>query len=113
MSRFTNYFSKHVRERFTKEIELIEINKSKGDFIFTYKVLPFINLRVISKYTASVTIDNLEMDLPCEFKDDIITVRLSETYFKNRPDNFTIQLFSFGQPMRIKTRKNKNHKVYS
>lgn len=112
MSRFTNYFSKHVRERFTKEIELIEINKSKGDFIFTYKVLPFINLRVISKYTASVTIDNLEMDLPCEFKDDIITVRLSETYFKNRPDNFTIQLFSFGQPMRIKTRKNKNRTQY-
>lgn len=112
MSRFTNYFSKHVRERFTKEIELIEINKSKGDFIFTYKVLPFINLRVISKYTASVTIDNLEMDLPCEFKDDIITVRLSEAYFKNRPDNFTIQLFSFGQPMRIKKRSNKNRTQY-
>ena len=112
MSRFTNYFSKHVRERFTKEIELIEINRAKGDFIFTYKVLPFINLRVISKYTASVTIDNLEMDLPCEFKDDIITVRLSETYFKNRPDNFTIQLFSFGQPMRIKSRKNKNRTQY-
>ena len=112
MSRFTNYFSKHVRERFTKEIELIEINRAKGDFIFTYKVLPFINLRVISKYTATVIIDNLEMDLPCEFKDDIITVRLSETYFKNRPDNFTIQLFSFGQPMRIKKRSNKNRTQY-
>ena len=112
MSRFTNYFSKHVREKFTKEIELIEINRAKGDFIFTYKVLPFINLRVISKYTATVTIDNLEMDLPCEFKDDIITVRLSETYFKNRPDNFTIQLFSFGQPMRIKKRSNKNRTQY-
>lgn len=112
MSRFTNYFSKHVREKFTKEIELIEINRAKGDFIFTYKVLPFINLRVISKYTASVIIDNLEMDLPCEFKDDFITVRLSETYFKNRPDNFTIQLFSFGQPMRIKKRSNKNRTQY-
>ena len=112
MSRFTNYFSKHVREKFTKEIELIEINKSKGDFIFTYKVLPFINLRVISKYTATVIIDNLEIDLPCEFKDDIITVRLSETYFENRPDNFTIQLFSFGQPMRIKKRSNKNRTQY-
>src|SRR5699024_172983 len=112
MSRFTNYFSKHVREKFTKEIELIEINRAKGDFIFTYKVLPFINLRVISKYTATVIIDNLERDLPCEFKDDIITVRLSETYFKNRPDNFTIQLFSFGQPMRIKKRSNKNRTQY-
>ena len=112
MSRFTNYFSKHVREKFTKEIELIEINRAKGDFIFTYKVLPFINLRVISKYTATVIIDNLEIDLPCEFKDDIITVRLSETYFENRPDNFTIQLFSFGQPMRIKKRSNKNRTQY-
>src|SRR5699024_3373782 len=62
--------------------------------------------------TATVIIDNLEIDLPCEFKDDIITVRLSETYFKNRPDNFTIQLFSFGQPMRIKKRSNKNRTQY-
>lgn len=112
MSRITNYFSKHIRERFTKEIELIEINRDEGDFIFTYKVLPFINLRVISKYTATVTIDDLEMDLPCVFKDDIITVRLSENYFKNRPDNFTIQLYSFGHPMRIKARKNKNRTQY-
>ena len=105
MSRFTNYFSKHVRERFTKEIELIGINRRGGDFIFTYKVLPFINVRVISNYNATVLIDEIEHAVPCEYNDDLITVRVSEAYFNDEPDNLSVQLYSFNEKMRIKRSK--------
>lgn len=105
MSRFTNYFSKHVRERFTKEIELIGINRRGGDFIFTYKVLPFINIRVISNYNATVLIDEIEHAVPCEYNDDLITVRVSEAYFNDEPDNLSVQLYSFNEKMRIKRSK--------
>ncbi|CAD2073205.1 CDP-glycerol glycerophosphotransferase family protein [Phocicoccus pinnipedialis] len=102
MSTFTNYFSKHVREKFTKFIELIDINEEWDHFTFTYEVLPFINLRVISNYTAKVFIKDRSYPLDCTYQERIIKVKLPRHFFDNTPDNLMIQLYSFDVPMRIK-----------
>lgn len=102
MSTFTNYFSKHVREKFTKFIELVDINEERDHFTFTYEVLPFINLRVISNYTAKVFIKDRSYPLECTYQERIIKVVLPRHFFDDVPDNLMIQLYSFDVPMRIK-----------
>lgn len=111
MSTFTNYFSKHIREKFTKYIELVDIKENRDHFIFTYEVLPFINLRVISKYTAKLFIADDEYALDSTYQDRVIKVKLEKRYFDASPDNLMIRLYSFNTPMRIKLEHDSDEEI--